>query len=676
MKKSNLVMVGLIVLSCFLLGSTTWGAQATIKDTESATHGFDAAQYRIVDTYQYPGFQVVQFDLSVLSQYSYMVVSDGQALVVDPVRDVFAYLDYAGQNNLKIMGVWLTHNNADFVAGHTELAKAVGCPVYIGAKAGAGFVNQPLTDGSRIEVGQAVVTVLETPGHTPEGTVGLLSAKSAPDQPLALLSGDTLFIGSVGRPDLMGGHVAAASLASMMYDSWHNKLSKLPDEVDVYPAHGAGSLCGAHLSDEPTSTIGAQRTANSYLQYKSRGSFIAAILEGLPDAPQYFKHNAAMNKQGPEAVNWKAPLEMLDPALGLTDPARYFLVDLRDARDYAIGHIPNSVNIGLRGRMETWVGIMVPWEAELVLCGSPEEMQEAVTRLHRVGYSARCVSLEAWKQSGLAMNKNNLVKPHDLYAQMQEGLSPVVVDVRLPSEWMGLRIGTVLNLPLNKLAVEAAKLEPDQPVVAVCNSAYRSSMAVGVLERLGFTQAASLDGGSQAWLDAGLPVYGSETQATAAAPATPKRDLQLPERISPADLKRKIMDLPGTFDLVDIRTPEAFADYSLPGAVNVDIGQAMTSPAYLTGAGPLIIVDRDGSLAMAVGGILAQKTKRQIMVLHGGLEAYWEESAMTPDRSGMSAPRAGGDMAPPQVKAAPTPLAPPAVPAAPPQKPKKKSAGC
>ena len=676
MKKSSLILILLLVCTCLLPGAASWGAQATIKDTESATHGFDAAQYQIVDTYQYPGFQVVQFDLSVLSQFSYLVVSDGQALVVDPVRDVSAYLDYADQNQLKIIGVFLTHNNADFVAGHTELVRELGCPVYIGAQSGAGFPFEPLKDGSRIKVGQAVVTVLETPGHTPEGTVGLLSTQDAPDRPLALISGDTLFIGSVGRPDLMGGHMAAAALASMMYDSWTNKLSKLPDDVAIYPAHGAGSLCGAHLSDQPTSTIGAQRTANSYLQHKSRGSFIAAILEGLPEAPQYFKHNAAMNKQGPAPVDWEAPVEMMDPALDLTDPAKYYLVDLRDAGDYALGHLPNSVNIGLRGRLETWVGIMVPWEANLVLCGTSAEIQEAVTRLHRVGYSPKAVTLAAWEESGLPLNKNNLVKPHDLYAQMQEGRNPVVVDVRLPSEWMGLRIGTVLNMPLNRLALEAGKLEPDKPVVAVCNSAYRSSMAVGVLERLGFTRVSSLDGGSQAWIDAGLPVYGSETKATATSPAVPKRDLRLPERISPTDLKRKLVDLPGTFDLVDIRTPEAFSDYSLPGAVNADIAEVMASPAYLTGAGPLILVDRDGSLAMAVGGALAQKTKRTIMVLYGGLEAYWRESALTPTGLGLSMPSTSGPAPAPKVQAVPTPTTPPAAPAAPPQKPKKKSAGC
>jgi hydroxyacylglutathione hydrolase len=296
----NRTIGALLLLTVFMcLPIEAIAAEGGIKDTESASHGFEASQYQIVDTYKFLDFNVVQFDLAVLSQYSYMVVSDGQAILVDPVRDVFAYLDYAKKNNLKIIGVFLTHNNADFVAGHIEAAKMVGCPIYIGSHSGASFQYEPLKEGSVITVGQAEIHILETPGHTPESTSGVLYSKQNTNKPLAILTGDALFVGSVGRPDLMGGQMAAASLASMMFDTWTNKLSKLPDDVMVLPAHGAGSLCGAHLSDEPTSTIGAERASNVYLQHKSRGEFIAAILEGLPDAPQYFKHNAAMNKKGP-----------------------------------------------------------------------------------------------------------------------------------------------------------------------------------------------------------------------------------------------------------------------------------------------------------------------------------------------------------------------------------------
>ena len=659
---------------------------AAIKDTESATHGDEAASYQIVNTYQYPGYRLVQFNLAVLSHYSYMLISGGQALVVDPGRDVAAYLDLAKKENLKIKGVFLTHNHADFVAGHLELAKAVGCPIYASAKSGDQFPHQALKEGSKIEVGDAVVKILETPGHTPDGLCGVVAPKKQPDKPNLILTGDVLFIGSVGRPDLMGGTASAASLASQSYDTWTQKLSKLPDNLSIFPAHGAGSLCGAHLSDEPTSTLGAQKIANPYVKHKTRGEYIAAVLEGLPEAPQYFKHNAALNQKGPELVNWQEKPGEKKPEKDLTNPSRFYVVDVRNAKDYAAGHIPNSVNIAVRGRLETWVGIMVPWGSNLVFCGDPKDLKEAVHRMHRVGYRAETITPEAWKKAGLPLAKNDLIGPRELYAQMQTPDSPVVVDVRLPTEWMGLRIGTVVNLPLTHLAELApAKLDPEQRVVMVCNSAFRSSLAVGILERLNFKKVASLDGGSEAWIAAGLPTFGPEArQAAAAAPAAsptaapapvPLRDLKLPERLSPAALNRLMIDLPNTFELVDIRPPEAFTDYRLPGSRNADIDEVMKNPAYLAGSVPLILVDRDGSLAMAVGGILSQKTPRPIRVLHGGLDAYWTELELKGAVRETPISGAGPAGVQPPLPATP-PSGSPAAPAPAPAPPKKKSAGC
>jgi hydroxyacylglutathione hydrolase len=657
-------------------------ATTTIKDTESATHGDEAASYQVVNTYQYPGYRLVQFNLGVLSHYSYMLISGGKALVVDPGRDVFAYLNLAKKDNLKIMGVFLTHNHADFVAGHLELAKATGCHIYASAKSGDQFPHHSLKEGAKIEVGEALVKILETPGHTPDGLCGLVAPKTQPNKPDLILTGDVLFIGSVGRPDLMGGTASAASLASQSFDTWTQKLSKLPDNLNIFPAHGAGSLCGAHLSDEPTSTLGAQKIANPYVKHKTRGEYIAAVLEGLPEAPQYFKHNAALNKKGPELVNWQAEPVQKKAERTLTNASRFYVVDVRSAKEYAAGHIPNSVNIAVRGRLETWVGIMVPWGSKLVLCGN---LKEAVYRLHRVGYRAEVITPEAWKKAGLPLAKNNVIAPRELYAQMQTPDSPVVVDVRLPNEWMGLRIGTVVNLPLTHLAELApGKLDPEQRVVTVCNSAFRSSLAVGILERLNFKKVASLDGGSEAWIAAGLPTFGAEAQkmgATAAATPdltqVPKRDIKLPERLSPAGLKRLILDLPNSFELVDIRPPEAFADYHLPGSRNVDIVEVMKNPGYLAGSVPLILVDRDGSLAMALGGMLTQKTARPIKVLHGGLDAYWTETEFKGAVRETPMPGAGpAGVKPPATAPAPggSPTAPPPTPA--PASPKKKSAGC
>ncbi|WP_419195031.1 MBL fold metallo-hydrolase [Novipirellula herctigrandis] len=661
-----------------ILCAETAPTRSQTKDAEAAKHGFEAAQYSIVDTYPFAGFRVVQFDLPVLSHYSYMVISHDECVVVDPGRDVDVYVDHAAKEGATIKGVFLTHSHADFVAGHMELAKREKMPIYISAKSAAKFKHIPTSDETTIEVGQAVLTILETPGHTPDGTVALISSKQNIDSPLVLLSGDTLFVGGVGRPDLLGEGMAASTLASMLFDTWYGKLAKLPDSVVVMPAHGAGSLCGAHLSDAPTSTIGAERNTNPYFVYKDRGEFIANVLEGLSEAPQYFKHNAAMNHDGPELVEWEPKeLPWVDPSDSLTDISEYYVADIRDATAYSIGHVPNSVNIGIRGRFETWVGIMVPWNANLVVCGENEDqLKEAVHRLHRVGYQPQCLLYEQWSAANQTIAKNPMADPQALYAQMQTTESPIIVDVRLPTEWMGLRIGSTLNIPLNELATKSGKLHHSQKIVTVCNSAYRSSMAVGVLERQGFTQVSNMNGGGEAWINAGLPVF--QTHKAGVASAAPKREIRLAERISSADLKRMQMDLPGTFDLIDIRPAEHFADYNIPGSVNAELADVMNNPAYLTGVGPLVIVDRDGSLGMMVAGALSQKSDRNIKALHGGMQSYWSESDYGAYAQPITAPSGVPMHLPPQRPpiAAPhgTDVSPPV--SKPPPVSAKKSAGC
>ncbi|HWR72842.1 MAG TPA: rhodanese-like domain-containing protein, partial [Nitrospirota bacterium] len=469
------------------------------------------------------------------------------------------------------------------------------------------------------------------------------------------------------------GKMTAASLASMGFDTWNNKLSKLADSVMVLPAHGAGSLCGAHLSDSPKSTIGAERASNPYFTLKGRSEFIAAVLKDLPEAPQYFKHNAAMNRQGPALVNWAAPLPAeVKAEQALMDTSKVYVVDIRDSSVYAAEHIPRSVNIGIRGRFETWVGIMVPWTMhesdKLVVLGSKAELKEALYRLHRIGYEAGVLTPESWKAAKLPTKKVDFIKPSELYSQMKAGTGPIIVDVRLPSEWMGLRIGEVVNLPLTHLSELSSKLDPSQPVVTVCNSAYRSSMAIGLLEAKGFQKVTSLAGGSEAWIDAGLPVYGAETAIPAAGAGPVKREIRLADRMSADELRRLAKDLPGTFDLVDIRPADQFKDYHLPGSRSADIAEVLNNPAYLTGAGPLILVDRDGSLAMQIAGILSQKTQRAIKALHGGLEAYWKDSGWKESGKAIVAP------ALPALPAAPAKSEAPK--AEPPKAPKKKSAGC
>jgi hydroxyacylglutathione hydrolase len=643
MRCSRRLVVVIILALAFLWAGPLWGVQVPAY-LGAGTTDHEAATYHLVNIYEYPGFKLIQFHLPVLAQYSYLLVSGGQALVVDPGRDVSVYLDQAKKAGVRIMGVFLTHNHADFVAGHMELARSANCPIFASAASGCTFRFQALKEGSTIEVGEAVVKILVTPGHTPEALCGLVAATAHPREPVLLFSGDTLWIGHMGRPDLVEPKTSAAALASMAYDTWTNKLRLLPDTLAVFPAHGGGTLYGLRLSDEPTSTLETEKKTGSTLKHQGRGEFIAALLANRPEVPQYFSHVAALNKRGPQLVAWEKPPAPSGISRALMNSRQYYVVDVRRAQDYAAGHIPQAINIGLAGDLETWVGTLVPWNANLVLYGDPTELKEAATRLERVGHPVRVITPEAWAISRIPLAKSELLSPEDLKILLAWKDSPVIVDVRPRYDCASQRLGKALALPLEQLSVLApGQLDPAQAVVTVCDSTYGASLAVGILERLGFKQAACLDGGPEAWAAAGLQISGAELPPAErmAAPAprrVPTRVVRLPQRISAGDLKRTILDLPGTFELIDIRPPEAFAAHHLPGSINVDVADILQSPAYTKGAGPLILVDRDGSLAMALGGALSQKTWRPIKVLHGGLEAYKKEAEAKPQAKKSPAP--------------------------------------
>jgi glyoxylase-like metal-dependent hydrolase (beta-lactamase superfamily II) len=674
-------LIGCISLVMLAAAAWTWGAGLP-GDTEAVAHGDEAAQVQLVkETEQKSAdFVLRQYNLAVLSHYSYLIGSGGEAMIVDPARDIGRYLEDAQELALKITRVYLTHSHADFVAGHMELARATGAEIIVNEATKAGYPHKPAKDGDAIVFGKVRAVIVTTPGHTPDGTCLYVYHPASEANPTFILTGDTLFIGSVGRPDLMGDGMSAAELAEMGYHSWQDKLSKLPDPTRFFPAHGAGSLCGVSLSDKPVSTIGEQRRENPYLQHKDLPSYVMAVIDGLPDAPRYFEHNAGMNHEGPPLVDWEKTMPPALPAADVAARARKgaWLVDVRDTKPFAAGHPADAINIGIRGRFETWTGTMIPWGEPFVLVGSDGEVQEAALRLKRIGYDVPTGFLkggpDAWKQANLPVGSIEMVKPEDLYRQMQTGTAPLIVDVRLPTEWMGLRIGNVLNIPLNTLFTAGRRLSKDMPVLTVCNSAYRSSMGAAVLQKMGFKSVLNMEGGSEAWIAGGLPTLSAAGSGHgSSAPAV--RAVKLPERMAAAELKRMLMDLPGTFEIVDVRPPGQFADFSLPGSSNADIADVIANPAYLNGAVPLVIVDRDGSLAMAVGGILSQRTQRPIKVLHGGLEAYWNDSAaplppVTPAPASVPAVKPAAP-ATPSTPAAPAPAAPAA-----PQTPKKKSAGC
>jgi rhodanese-related sulfurtransferase/glyoxylase-like metal-dependent hydrolase (beta-lactamase superfamily II) len=656
-------------------------------DAEASTHGDEAASLQLVQETERKGsdFLFRQYNLGVLSHYSYLIASEGQAMVVDPARDIARYLKDADQLGVRITTVYLTHSHADFVAGHTEFIRATNAVIVVNAATKAGYPHRAVKEGDEIVLGKVRGVVVETPGHTPDGTCLYVHHPSDAKVPKLVLTGDTLFIGSVGRPDLLGKGMSAATLAEMGFRSWKDKLSKLPDDVEIYPAHGAGSLCGAHLSDKPVSTFGEQKRVNPYLQYNDLSGYVMSVVDGLPEAPQYFAHNAKINHDGPPLVDWsRTEPKALSPAEASAAADKgAWIVDVRDAKAFSSAHPRNAINIGIRGRFETWTGIMVTWADPFILVGSDEDVREAAFRLHRIGYDDPAGYLAggvaAWQKAGLPSQSVQLVKPAELHKQMQAGAAPIILDVRLPSEWMGIRIGQTLNIPISKLATDHIRLDPRMPVLAVCNSAYRSSMAAGVLQKAGFADVRNLEGGGEAWIEAGLPTLGSGSahgEASAGAPAGVK--LNLPEIVSPEDLARRVSDLPGSFDIVDVRPAWQFAEYHIAGSVNMPPERAMSNPALVADTRPLVLVCRDGLISAAIAGQLVQKGQRPIRVLAGGVARYHDEierpAGIASSPTPMKAPAAAAPSATPAP--AREPSAPAPIPAPAPAAPKKKSAGC
>jgi rhodanese-related sulfurtransferase/glyoxylase-like metal-dependent hydrolase (beta-lactamase superfamily II) len=599
------------------------------QDAERDTHADDASRPRVAFEDKGADHVLRQYQLGCLSQLSYLLVSGGVAAVVDPTRDVEHYVDDAKALGAEVKFVLLTHPHADFVAGHTELAHRAGAEVLIAAKAGAAFPHRALHDGDRVSVGSATIEAWETPGHTPNAMTFLVRVRGAKVDPAFALTGDTLFVGGIGRPDLLD--VPPAGLAAQAWESIH-RLATLPEGTLVLPAHGAGSLCGAHLSPQTSSTIGAEKASNPYFAFPSKARFVAGLLSHQPVAPGYFAYNVAMNLAGPPLGQRTSALpEVVEPAAlqrALAD--RGFVVDLRDQREYAGGHVAGAVNIALRGRLDTWTGIVVPVDAPIVLVGSDDEVREGAFRLRRIGYDQIAGRLRdgaaAWRAGGLDVRETKLVAPKDLFAAMSSGKEPLIVDVRTADEYADMRLGDVGNVPVTESARFAATFDRGTPVVMVCNSAYRSSMAVGLAERAGFTMVSSLDGGLDAWTEAGLPVIGRA--ARAAAPAQQKIAVVLPEPVDAAFVRRVLADQPQGYAVVDVRPAWQFAEWHVPASTNVAPDALAAHLAALPADLRVVLVDRDGTLAFAVAGAVGGNVpQRPLRVLVGGVQAYYAAAA-------------------------------------------------
>jgi len=428
--------------------------------------------------------------------------------VVDPQRDVDLYLEAAEKQGLTIRYIFETHLHADFVSGHKELAARTGAHIYVGQAAGATYPHIGLTDGSRVHVGSVRVDVLATPGHTLESLCLLLTDEERSEEPWAVLTGDTLFIGDIGRPDLSKTYTPQ-QLAGMMYDSLHQKLMTLPDAVLVYPAHGAGSLCGRNMRAERSSTIGTERLTNYALQIRDRDEFIRQMTANLPARPDYFLEDAAINRSGAVPLTELPKLTPITPAelKSMVDGGAIAL-DVRPPDQFAAGHVPGSICIPLSGQFASWAGAVLGLNSRPVLIAeTPEQISEARMRLARVGIENLAGYLDggigAWQHAGLAPAQLPQITVRELDEQVRAGKLHVL-DVRRQGEWDAGHIAEADWYPLDRFKAALPSLE--RGVTAVhCKSGYRSTIAASLLQRAGH-DVINVIGGFDAWQNEHLPI--------------------------------------------------------------------------------------------------------------------------------------------------------------------------
>ena len=455
-----------------------------------------------------------QFYLGCLAHASYLLASGGEAVVVDPQRDVDLYLKAADAQGVKIRHIFETHLHADFVSGHRELAARTGAKIYIGARARAQFPHVPVEEGFELTVGALCIRVLETPGHTPE-SICLAILDQEKDQEKssdvwAVLTGDTLFLGDVGRPDLSREYTPA-QLAGMLYDSLHRKLMPLADDVLVYPAHGAGSLCGRNMRAERSSTIGTERLTNYALQIRSKDEFVTQLTLHLPARPEYFSQDAEINRAGASALSDLAELRRLAPAeLDCMQREGEIALDVRAGDAFAAGHVPGSVNIALSGQFATWAGTVLGLKAHPVLIvESEEQLAEARVRLARVGIEDLDGYLDggvrAWKAAGFPLATLSQISPAELSEKLGQNRLQVL-DVRREPEWETGHIAGAAWWPLDHFKVSTPEIDHDAPIAVHCKSGYRSAIACSLLLRAGFRSVCDVSGGLDAWQQAKLPV--------------------------------------------------------------------------------------------------------------------------------------------------------------------------
>jgi len=445
---------------------------------------------------------IKQLYTGCLSEAAYYIESEGAAAIIDPLRDIDAYLGLAKERGASIKYIFETHFHADFVSGHLDLAKATGAPIVYGPRTETNFPIHKATDGEIFQLGNSTIEVLHTPGHTIESSCYLV--RSAEGRPEALFTGDTLFVGDVGRPDLSSGNLSREELANMLYDSLRSKILPLTDDLVIYPAHGPGSSCGKNLGPNTYSTLGQEKESNYALKEQAREEFVKAVTDGLDAPPSYFSINARINKEGYESLEGvlaegMRPLS-IDALKKLVGDGA-ILLDTRKPELFVTGFIPGSIGIGLNGRFAEWAGSLLPFDKPIVLVTAPGEEKESVIRLARVGFDKMKGYLEggygAWQAAGGPIDMIIDVEPDELAMDIPFDKNLVVLDVRRETEFADGHVKDAINIPLQSLTDPGnmANLEENYNIYVHCGGGYRSVIAASLLKRQGIHNLRNVTGG-------------------------------------------------------------------------------------------------------------------------------------------------------------------------------------
>ena len=444
---------------------------------------------------------IKQIYTNCLSEAAYYIESDGEAAVIDPLRDIDEYIHLATERKASIKYIFETHFHADFVSGHIDLSKVTGAPIVFGPNTETNFPVHVAKDGELFNLGKVTLEVLHTPGHTLESSCYLLRNESGKEE--AVFTGDTLFVGDVGRPDLSSGNLSKEELAALLYDSLQEKIVPLPDHVVVYPAHGPGSACGKNLGPETQSTIGSERQSNYALKDQTREEFVKAVIEGLEEPPQYFSINARINKEGYESLgdlmsNFKS-MSVAEFKHQLKNDV--IVVDTRPAITFTLGFVPGSISIGLEGRFAEWAASILPFDKDLLLVAEPGKETESLIRLARVGFERikgyLAEGFDAWKNAGEPIDMIIDVEPDEMAMDLPFDEHMVVVDVRRETEFADGHVAGAVNIPLEEMNDPAsmANFTENQNLYVHCAGGYRSVIAASLLKRQGIHNLRNVLGG-------------------------------------------------------------------------------------------------------------------------------------------------------------------------------------